>query len=81
MHPRRKQCTHYTQHTYTDQYLRIHSLRIIEVAMVDDDDDDVQLCLVSSLFVLAESDFVATVIASKRKVIPDDLNLKEKIGR
>ena len=48
--------------------------------MIDDDDDDVQLCLVTSLFALAESGFIAVMIYSKRKIIPDGLNLREKIG-
>ena len=41
------------------------------------DDDDVQLCLMTWLFVRAKSDFVAAVISCEQKLIQDDSNFKE----
>ena len=39
--------------------------------MDDQEDEDAKILYMASMFVLAESNFVASVIAKKRKVAPD----------
>ena len=47
--------------------------------MENEDDGDAQMFCMTSMFVLAESNFIASVIANKRKEAPDHQKAKEKL--
>lgn len=49
--------------------------------MEDEDDGDAQMFCMTSMFVLAESNFIASVITNKRKEAPDHQKAKEKVRR
>ena len=51
------------------------------IAMDDEEDEDAKMFHMASMFVLAESNFVASVIAKKRKVAPDHRDMNQTLRR
>ena len=49
--------------------------------MDDEEDEDAKMFYMASMFVLAESNFVASLIAKKQKVAPDHQNMNQTLRR
>ena len=49
--------------------------------MDDEKDEDAKMFYMASMFVLAESNFVASLIAKKQKVAPDHQNMNQTLRR
>jgi hypothetical protein len=79
MHPHHKTPLYHIQTKYHITFYR--STVATSDIMTDDDDDDTQLLYVCSLVVLAESNLTAAALANKRRLLVNDTNSKEKIGR
>ena len=68
MHPHRKECIPHYYYILTSYD---NSTFNTTITMDDQEDEDAKMLYMASMFVLAESNFVASVIAKKRKVAPD----------
>ena len=68
MHRHRKECIPHYYYILTSYDSSTFNTTI---TMDDQEDEDAQMLYMASMFVLAESNFVASVILKKRKVAPD----------
>ena len=68
MHPHRKECIPHYCYILTSYD---NSTFNTTITMDDQEDEDAEMLYMASMFLLAESNFVASVIAKKRKVASD----------
>ena len=78
MHPQCKECIPHYYYILTSYN---SSTLTTTITMDDVEDEDAKMLYMASMFVLAESNFVASVIAKKRKMAPDHQDMNQKLRR